>query len=123
MEALIESIRAAVATNASVEVRAAGAHACRTILTALEATAGQPMSAAPVAHEIPTATPIPHETTRLPPTPSQIASMVGVLRNVPPEQLLDLAIAKLRSVLPPETQVAPVRPLKFHIVSPRGVSK
>lgn len=97
METLIESIRAAVASDASPEHRAAGAQACRTILTALEATSGQSLAAPAVSS-------------------SPIATMVGALRGVPPEQLLDLAIAKLRSALPTDTQVAPVRPLQFHLV-------
>jgi len=48
--------------------------------------------------------------------PSAIASAVVMLRNVPPDQLLDLAITKLRAALPAGTQAAPVAPLKFHIV-------
>lgn len=59
----------------------APAQACRTFLTALGATTGELL-----------ATP----TVQI----SPIASMVGALRGVPPEQLLDLAIAKLRSALP-----------------------
>jgi hypothetical protein len=47
---LIAAIRAAVARDASPEARTAGANACRSILTVLEATPGQPLtSAAPAA--------------------------------------------------------------------------
>ena len=94
----IEAIRAAIADGATAEARTAGAAACRAILGALEASAGQPMA---------TATPI---------DTSQIASIVGALRGVPAEQLLDLAIAKLRSALPADAAVPPVTPLKFHIL-------
>jgi hypothetical protein len=48
---------------------------------------------------------------------SQIASVVGALRGVPPDQLLDLAIAKLRASLPAGVEVPKVEPLKFHIIS------
>jgi len=95
---LIEAIRAAVATEASPEARAAGAAACRAILGALEASPGQPMA---------TAAPI---------DTSQIATVVGALRGIPADQLLDLAIAKLRSALPAGTDVPRVEPLKFHII-------
>lgn len=98
MDELLESIRRAVAVDASPQDRGAGAVACRTILAALEATPGQPLAAAPI-------------------NASQIASVVGALRGVPPDQLLDLAIAKLRSALPADAQVPRVEPLKFHIIS------
>jgi hypothetical protein len=102
MEALIETIRAAVVPEATAEARATGANACRTILSALEATAGQPL-AAQVAS---------------PPNASQIASAVSALRGVPAEQLLDMAIARLRAALPAGVEVAPAMPLKFHMISP-----
>lgn len=97
MDKLLESIRAAIATDASAQSRGAGAAACRTILAALEATPGQTLDASPV-------------------NASQIASVVGALRGLPPDQLLDLAIAKLRAALPADTALARVEPLKFHII-------
>lgn len=102
MDELIESIRMAVAAESSPEARAAGANACRTILTALEAVAGQPMGL-PVS------------------TPSPVAAAVAMLRGVPPDQLLDLAIARLRAALPAGVDAPSVEPLKFHIITlPRG---
>ena len=102
MDELIESIRAAVAAEASPEARAAGANACRTILTALEAVAGEPLTSAVA-------------------TPSPIAAAVAMLRGVPPDQLLDLAIARLRAALPAGVAAPNVEPLKFHIITlPRG---
>ncbi len=44
---LVASIRAAVIPGASAEARAAGANACRSILTVLEAKPGQPLAATP----------------------------------------------------------------------------
>lgn len=86
MEALIEDIRLATATAATDEVRAAGATACRTILIALEAKPGESL-APPSAPTVPD---------------SPIAAMVAGLRGVPVDQLLDLAISKLRTLVPAE---------------------
>src|SRR5262245_26465231 len=47
LASLIASIRAAVTPSASTEARAAGANACRSILTVLEAKPGQPLAATP----------------------------------------------------------------------------
>ena len=98
MDNLIDAIRAASQSDASPEARAAGAAACRTILTALERGAGQPLAAA------------------APAPPSPVAAMVGALRGVPPDQLLELAIARLRAALPAGTDVPAVTPLKFSLV-------
>ena len=97
MDELIESIRAAIAAEASPEARAAGASACRTILTALDAVPGQAMATTPTMS-------------------SPIATAVAMLRGVPPEQLLDLAIARLRAALPTDVTVAPVQALNFQLV-------
>jgi hypothetical protein len=77
MQELLESIRAAVAEGATTDQKTAGAQACRTILTALEAAVGKPLS--------------------MPGVPSP-----GPLAGVDPTQALDLLIARLRSALPPE---------------------
>ena len=100
MENLIESIRAALTPDATAEAKLAGANACRTILAALDATPGQPIAAAPV----PRAEALP------------IANAVAALRGVPAEQLLDLAIAKLRAALPAGVDVPQAQPLKFQII-------
>jgi len=90
-ENLIESIRAAVAEGATPEARAAGAHACRALLAALE----------------PPATPQPAPP-RLP-----IAAIATALRTVPTDQLADLLIAKLRTLVPADAQQPPVRALNI----------
>ncbi len=41
MEQMIDSIRVAIADGATAEQKAAGAQACRTIMTALEAEVGK----------------------------------------------------------------------------------
>lgn len=98
MEPVIDAIRAAVAPDASFEAKAAGITACRAILAALDATPGQPIGAAPV-----------------PATP--VSAIVGALRGVPPEQLLDMAIAKLRAVLPAGAEASPVKPFAIPMVA------
>ncbi len=105
MENVIDSIRAGLAGDATPEAKAAGATACRAILAALEGTPGQPLAAPTV----------------LPFNGPQIAGVVSALRGVPPDQLLDLAIQRLRAALPAGVEVPPAPPLKFNIVPvPRG---
>lgn len=82
MTELLDSIHAAVTADATPEARAAGIAACRTILSALEATQDAPLVSA---------TPI---------NASRIASIVGALRGIPAEQLLDLAIGSLSCSMP-----------------------
>ena len=100
METVIDPIRAAIASDATPETKAAGVAACRAILNALESAPGEPLGAAQFALSN-----APH-----------IASIVGALRGVPPDQLLDLAITKLRAALPAGTVVPQAQPLKFHLV-------
>jgi len=104
MDDLIESIKTAIANDANDEARAKGAVACRTILSTLQTQAGEPMAPAAPMPEAPTAT--------------QIASIVGALRQLPPDQLLDLAIARLRAALPSaaEAPTTAPTPVRFQIV-------
>ena len=102
MENLIEAIRLASLTDATDEARATGAQACRTLLLALDARPGEPL-AAPASAVDATAMP-------------QFAAVVGALRGMPPEQLLDLAIARLRAALPADASPPSITPLKFQLV-------
>jgi hypothetical protein len=81
MNELIEAIRAAVAEGATAEQKSIGAQSCRTILTALDAEAGKPLT-------VPNA-PRPHP-----------------LSQLDPGQALDLLIAKLSANLPKEDPAA-----------------
>jgi hypothetical protein len=93
IETLIESIRAAVADDATADARAAGANACRTLLAAFE----------------PPSAPVP-----APQPPSlPIAAIASAIRGMPPDQLADLLIAKLRTLVPEGAQSAPAH--KFNI--------
>ena len=128
METLLETIRAAIAASANDEARAAGAHACRTILTVLEAKPGEPL--ATTAPEVATtqassiidvvagdaaSTDVPAAPTAGA-DPGQIASMISALRGIPVDQLLDLAIARMRAALPKGIEVPRPEPVKFHII-------
>lgn len=98
-DALVDAIRAAMATDASAEVRQAGVMACRALLAVLEARPGEPIVAA-------------NPTTALPP----IAQVVGALRDVPADQLLDMVIGRLRAALPTESASPTVQPVTFQLV-------
>ena len=91
-ENLIETIRASLASDASPETRAAGVGACRTILAALGASA---------------------PSIEVGPTATAIATLI---RSAPPDQLLDLVIGKLRSMLPAEAETVPTRKVAIPLV-------
>lgn len=101
MESALETLRAALSDGATPDQRAAGASACRAMLAALEATAGQPLPVSPP----PGAT----ETTSAPPGDASATSAATPpipLAGMPLDQILDLAIGKLRAMLPPEKLAA-----------------
>jgi hypothetical protein len=103
-ETMIEAIRAAVAEDASVDARAAGASACRTLLVVLEAKPGEPL--------VP-AMPVPQ------PPSAPIAAVASAIRTMPREQLFDLLIAKLRTLVPADSAPAPTRMLDIpHVKVP-----
>jgi hypothetical protein len=141
MENLIEAIRAALREDAEPTARRAGLAACREILGALEAAterepalgsdavpssepAEAPPAAAPASggpegasnsHKPPTASAIPPPQVPLI-DPAAVATLVASFGKLPPEQLLDLAIARLRAALPPGTTVPAPTPLRFQLV-------
>jgi hypothetical protein len=105
IENILTTIRATTAPDATPDARAAGAAACRALLATLEpAPRAQP------------------DAPSMQLNASAVASAISALRGIAPEQLLDLAIAKLRAALPPDAQVPRVRPLDFHIIRVPGRS-
>ena len=84
MDTIVDTIRAAVAERASEEAKQAGATACRAVLAALEGQAGAPLAPPPSPPAAPALA-------------SSIATAVGALRSVPPDQILDLVIDRLRN--------------------------
>lgn len=110
MDTLIEDIRAATATDATDDARATGAIACRTLLAALEAKVGEPLASpttalSSVQDRVPT-----------PPPAAAVQAIAAALRGMQPDQLLDLAIARLRAAVPAGSELAPVQGVKFHIL-------
>ena len=96
-EKLIETIRAAVADGASDEARAAGAGACLVLRDALQLRHGAAFLEA-----------------NTPPAPP-IAAIARSLRTMPVDDVLALAIAKLRTLLPPDAATA--APFRLNIPS------
>lgn len=106
MEDLLDTIRTSVAADATAEAKAAGANACRTLLAALETKPGQPLVT-------PTA-----------PTESPIANAIAMLRGVPVDQLLDVAINRLRAAIPAGESAPSVLRLSVPIIAiPRAGAK
>lgn len=99
MQELIESIRAAVADGATAEQKMTGAQACRAILAALDAEAGKPLALLGA------------------PTP-------GPFAGLPPDQMLDLLIARLSALAEQQgASTAPQAkgpPLRIAYVQPPG---
>jgi hypothetical protein len=91
---LLETIRAAVGEKATAEQKTAGAHACRTLLAALEAQVGKPLPA-------PAGAPVPHP-----------------LANIDATQALDLLLARLRAAIP-SNEGAVERPRPANGAGPR----
>jgi hypothetical protein len=99
IDTLIESVRAAVTDGATPEARTEGIAACRSILAALEpAPAASPTAQPEPAPQIP------------------IAAIASALRGANPDQLLDLAIAKLRTLVPADAQAGAHRKLDIMMV-------
>lgn len=107
MENVIESIRLATQPDADDAVRAEGVRACRAVLAALDATQGAPLAPAP---EV-----------------SPMQAVVAGLSNMSVEQLLDLAIVRLKAIVPasaPPKPTLPVQPLRIPLlqIPPKGRS-
>jgi hypothetical protein len=97
VETMLTTIRGAFVDDATDEARRAGNAACRAMLAVLEPAPQQP--------QIDTA---------------MIARAVAGLRGAHPDQLLELAIAKLRGALPAGTQLTPSRGFKMPLLPKIG---
>ncbi|MFT3700199.1 MAG: hypothetical protein QM831_44040 [Kofleriaceae bacterium] len=99
METTLETIRLALAADATADMRVAGITACRAILATLDPPVDPPAQPQRVGIDA-----------------SQITALVGALRGVPADQLLDLAIGRLRAALPADANTATPKGISFHIV-------
>lgn len=103
---LIAKIQSAVARGASSEARAAGAIACRSILTVLEAKPGTPL-AAPPATATSSTSPI-----------ASLLSQPGFLSKLaamPREQLLDL-LKQVTGAMPGRSHTPATAAPRFHLI-------
>ena len=119
MDNLVEAVRLALRDDADSVARCAGLVACREILSTLEASTAAP-KAEPAPGAPPPSSPAPESVAAQPPVPpidtAAIATLVASLGKLPPEQLLDLAISRLRAALPQGTSVPAPSPLRFQLV-------
>jgi hypothetical protein len=105
LAALIATIRSAVIQGASPEARVAGATACRSILTVLEARPGEPLAAAPAAAS-PTS-PI----ASLLSQPGFLSKLAAMSR----EQLLDL-LKQVSGAMPARPHTPTAAAPRFHLI-------
>jgi hypothetical protein len=105
MEALVEAIRAGVQSDASSEQKHQAVLACGTIVAALSEGAGEPLAR-------PTQSPASPAAVASPP----VAMVMNAIRGMSPDQLLEVAIARLRSALPADASSPAVQPVKFHLL-------
>lgn len=89
-EELLRQIGAGLADDADDITRQRGINACRTALSVLGASAGEPMLPA---IPVPTTPPVPA---------SPLAAAARAMSNMPTTAILDAVIAKLQAQLPPD---------------------
>jgi len=121
MDSLLEMIRAAVASNATTEQKAAGVQACRTIIAALDTEPGKPL-VPPIAMPA---------TTR--PSLDQVLDMaiarLTMIANardaaaVPAAPKLAAAPSQLPTELRVPTALPPSKPAKQHAAKPTPTRK
>jgi hypothetical protein len=104
---LIATIRAGVARGAFPEARAAGATACRSILTVLDVKPGQPLAAAPPPPTSSAASPI----AGLLSQPGFLAKLAAMSR----EQLIEL-VKQVTGAMPATTQSPATAAPRFHLI-------
>ena len=106
LASLLASIRAALARGASVEVRASGANACRSILTVLDAKPGQPLAAAPQ----PVAAPAPPLASLLS-QPGLLSRLAAMSRD----ELINL-LKQVTGAMPVQSQTPATAAPRFHLI-------
>lgn len=135
LDDVIATIRAAVAPRASTDARTAGATACRTILTVLEAKPGERLagsSPAAPSTAAPPGSPIAGLASQLGALPrdklidvikqlvaapnSPLDGVLGQLAGMPREQMLALINQKLRAVAPGQAQPPATSAPRFHLI-------
>jgi hypothetical protein len=122
LQELVATIRASVAPGVTPEARAAGAAACRAILSALEAQVGQPLIAtpAPLTTNQPTSpstSPLARILSQFAGMPrEQLTGMLSQLAAMPREQLVEFLLSRLRSAFPPGAATRVSAGPRFHLI-------
>jgi hypothetical protein len=120
-EALLEIIRRGLSPDADPIARTNALDVCGRIVQAFSPPASVPhVNLARVAPVAPVpGTPSPFmlpQAFPLPAPTSPLAAVVGTLRDLPPEQLFDLAIQRLRAALPQGAAVPEAKGIQFQLV-------
>lgn len=111
-DVLLDAIRRGVTANADEPARAAARDACRAIAIALGAAPIEPSTTTRSEPERGAGT-----GERTPVAGSPVKAIVDTLKKLSPDQLLDLAIQRLRVALPSDSAaVAPSEPVRFQLV-------
>ncbi len=120
MEEVIASIRVAIAPHATVEARAAGASACRTILTVLAAQPGEPLAGQGPPRSAPRGQLVDVVKELVTSQSSPIDGMLAQLAAMPREQILAWLNERLRALAPAGAPTAPTAPRtaapRFHLI-------
>jgi hypothetical protein len=122
LQELVATIRASVAPGVTPEARAAGAAACRAIMSALEAQVGQPLVTTPAAPTTtqptsPSTSPLGRILTQFAGMPrEQLTGMLSQLAAMPREQLVDFLINRLRGAFPPGAATHVSAGPRFHLI-------
>ncbi len=119
---LVATIRASVAPGVTPEARAAGAAACRAILTALEAQVGQSLVSTTSSPTTTQATPEPtsplarilSQLVKMP--REQLTTILSQFAAMPRDQMIDFLINRLRSALPPGAATRVSAGPRFHLI-------
>lgn len=107
MDNYFDTIRAATAPDASEEARSAGRFAARALLVALDTKPGESVELAP--------NPENAKTTAASDIAMPIIQLISMLKGVPPDKLIDFAIAKLQAKVGDDAPVQ-VTPVKFRLI-------
>jgi hypothetical protein len=118
--ALLELIASALAPDADEATRTGAREALAQLAQPIATTvpvlpATPPVPGAPAVPGAPLAPAMPVMPT-VPPPSSPIVMAARALRGLPPEQLLDIALQRLRAALPAGTTVAPPKGIQFQLV-------
>lgn len=107
IDTYFETIRTATAPDANDDARSAGRYAARALLVALDAKSGEVVELAPKPEDA--------KTSPAPDIAMPIIQLISMLKGVPPDKLIDFAIAKLQAKVGDDAPMN-VTPVKFRLI-------